>query len=527
MFKARHILNEMPSSIDPVTWLGAVLETDPGRIFIETPDGKTYTYQDLADISGRIAGTLALRSVVAGDRVVAQVDKSPEAFMLCVACWRLGAVFVPLNPAHTIPELEYFLGDAEPRIVIVRPQDRETLAPIAHKQGVAYVETLGGGSEGSLMELSQARSNTDFPRFAGGPDEPTTLLYTSGTTGCSKGAMISRRNLASNAAALVKAWQFTQADVLLHALPIFHVHGLCISCNTVLAAGARMLFLAKFDADEVMRLMPRATVMMGVPTFYTRLLQHPDLARKATAHMRLFISGSAPLLSETHCQFEVKTGHRILERYAMTETLVNTSNPYEGKRLAGSVGFAVPGVEIRVGDPETGKRLSEPGAVGVLEVRGPNVFKGYWRNPEKTVAEFRPDGFFITGDMGKIDENGYVHIVGRAKDLIITGGLNVYPKEIEAEIDALPGVVESAVIGVPHPDFGEGVTAVVTKAKGAVIDERQVLKALEGRLANYKLPKRVLFVNELPRNAVGKVQKNVLRETYSTLYEQRNFLKGS
>jgi malonyl-CoA/methylmalonyl-CoA synthetase len=527
MFKARQILNEIPPSIDPVNWLDAVLVTDPGRIFIETADGKTYTYLDLADMSGRIAGTLALRGVVAGDRVVAQVDKSPEAFMLCVACWRVGALFVPLNTSYTIPELEYFLGDAEPRIIILRPQDRETLEPIAHKLGVAYVETLGGESEGSLMELAQARSSTDFPRFAGGPDETTALLYTSGTTGRSKGAMITRRNLAFNAAALVKAWRFTQADVLLHALPIFHVHGLYIACNTVLAAGARMLLLAKFDADEVMRLMSRATVMMGVPTFYTRLLQRPDLTRKTTAHMRLFISGSAPLLDETHRQFEIKTGHHILERYAMTETLVNTSNPYEGKRLAGSVGFAVPGVEIRVADPETGKRLSEPGAVGVLEVRGPNVFKGYWRNPEKTAAEFRPDGFFITGDVGKIDANGYVHIVGRAKDLIITGGSNVYPKEVEAEIDALPGVVESAVIGVPHPDLGEGVTAVVTKAKGAAIDERQVLKALEGRLANYKLPKRVLFVNELPRNAVGKVQKNLLRETYSKLYEQRNFLKGS
>lgn len=517
----------LSSVIDPVAWLDAVLETDPERIFIESPDGKTYTYQDLSDMSGRIASALALRGVVAGDRVVAQVDKSPEAFTLCVACWRLGAVFVPLNTAYTIPELEYFLGDCEPRIVVVRPQDRETLAPIALKLGVSYVETLGGGSEGSFMGLAQARSSTDFPRFAGGPDEPTALLYTSGTTGRSKGAMLTRRNLASNAAALVQAWRFTQADVLLHALPIFHVHGLFISCNTVLAAGARMLFLAKFDADEVMRLMPRATVMMGVPTYYTRLLQHPNLTRKATAHMRLFVSGSAPLLAETHRQFEVKTGHRILERYAMTETLVNTSNPYEGKRLAGSVGFAVPGVEIRVVDPETGKRLSEPEAVGVLEVRGPNVFKGYWRNPEKTAAEFRPDGFFITGDVGKIDGNGYVHIVGRAKDLIITGGYNVYPKEVEAEIDALPGVVESAVIGVPHPDFGEGVTAVVTKAKGAAIDERQVLKALEERLANYKLPKRVLFVDDLPRNAMGKVQKNVLRETYSKLYGQSNSLKRS
>jgi len=517
----------MPSSIDPVAWLDAVLETEPGRIFIETPDGRTYTYRDLADISGQIASALAKRGVVAGDRVVAKIDKSPEAFMLCVACWRLGAVFVPLNPAYTIPELEYFLTDAEPRVVVLRPQDKETLAPIAQKKGVACIETLGDMGDGSLMELSHSRSSTDFPRFIGSPDEPTALLYTSGTTGRSKGAMITRRNLASNAAALVQVWRFTQADVLLHALPIFHIHGLFIACNPVLAAGASMLFLPKFNADEIMRVMPRATVMMGVPTFYTRLLQDPKLTRNATAHLRLFISGSAPLLSETHRQFEIKTGHRILERYAMTETLVNTSNPYEGTRLAGSVGLTVPGIEIRAADPETGRPLSRPNAVGVLEVRGPNVFKGYWRNPEKTAAEFRPDGFFITGDLGKIDENKYVHLVGRAKDLIITGGFNVYPKEVETEIDALPGVVESAVIGVPHPDFGEGVTAVVAKAKGATIDERQVLKALAERLASYKHPKRVLFVDELPRNVMGKVQKNVLRETYLALYQQRDRIERS
>ncbi|HUL42530.1 MAG TPA: malonyl-CoA synthase [Burkholderiales bacterium] len=517
----------MPSTIDPVAWLDAVLDTEPGRVFIETPDGKTYTYQDLADTSGRIASALTLRGVVAGDRVVAQVDKSPEALMLCVACWRLGAVFVPLNPAFTIPELEYFLGDAEPRVVIYRPQDKLTLAPIAQKKGVAHVETLGCAGEGTLTDLASARDSTDFPRFAGSPDEAIALLYTSGTTGRSKGAMITRRNLASNAAALVKAWRITKADVLLHALPIFHVHGLFIACNPLFAAGGRMLFLPKFEVNEIMRLMTRATVLMGVPTFYTRLLQHSDLDRKATAHMRLFISGSAPLLAETHSQFEAKTGHCILERYAMTETLVNTSNPYDGKRMAGTVGFAVPGVEIRVADPETGKHLSNPDSVGVLEVRGPNVFKGYWRNPEKTVAEFRADGFFVTGDLGKIDANNYVHLVGRAKDMIITGGFNVYPKEVEVEIDALAGVMESAVIGVPHPDFGEGVTAVVAKAKGATIDEKQVLTGLEQRLARYKHPKRVLFVDELPRNVMGKVQKNLLRKTYSTLYEQSNIVKES
>ena len=517
----------MPSVIDPVAWIDAVLETDPGHLFIETSSRETYTYRDLANISGQISSALAQRGVVAGDRVVVKVDKSPEALMLCVACWRLGAVFVPLNPAYTIAELEYFLADAEPRVIVLRPQDKECLAPVVQKKCAAYIETLGCAKDGTLMELAHMRSSTDFPKFAGSPDELAALLYTSGTTGRSKGAMISRRNLASNAAALVKVWRLTQADVLLHALPIFHVHGLFIACNPVLAAGASTLFLPKFNADEVARLIPRATIMMGVPTFYTRLLQRPDLTRNFTAHMRLFISGSAPLLAETHRQFEIQTGHRILERYAMTETLVNTSNPYEGKRLPGSVGLALPGVEIRIVDPETGSPLSRPEAVGVLEVRGPNVFRGYWRNPEKTAAEFRPDGFFITGDLAKIDANNYVHLVGRAKDLIITGGLNVYPKEVETEIDALPGVVESAVIGLPHPDFGEGVTAVVAKAKGATIDEGQVLKALNDRLASYKHPKRILFVDELPRNVMGKVQKNVLRDTYSALYQKATAVKKS
>ena len=350
-----------------------------------------------------------------------------------------------------------------------------------------------------------------------GADDLAAILYTSGTTGRSKGAMLSHDNLASNAATLAREWRFTDADVLLHALPIFHTHGLFVGTNVTLLAGGSMLFLSKFDADAVFRLMPRATTMMGVPTFYVRMVDDPRLTRAATAHMRLFVSGSAPLLADTHRAFREMTGHAILERYGMTETNMNTSNPYEGDRVAGTVGLPLPDVALRVVDPETGAALPQ-GEIGMIEVRGPNVFKGYWRMPEKTKAEFRDDGFFVTGDLGRIDERGYVHIVGRGKDLVISGGFNVYPKEVEGEIDAIPGVVESAVIGVPHKDFGEGVTAVVVGAKTGAPTEAEVLAVLAGRLARFKLPKRVIFVPDLPRNTMGKVQKNVLRETFADLY---------
>ena len=329
--------------------------------------------------------------------------------------------------------------------------------------------------------------------------------------------MLTHENLSSNAEALVDLWRFTSDDVLIHALPVFHTHGLFVATNVALMAGAKMIFQPRFDADAVMAAMPRATSLMGVPTFYTRLLEHPGLPLVATKHMRLFVSGSAPLLAETHVQWRERTGHAILERYGMTETNMITSNPYDGDRIAGTVGFPLPGVSLRIANPDDGAALGQ-GEVGVIEVKGPNVFKGYWRMPEKTASEFRADGFFITGDLGKIDERGYVHIVGRAKDLIISGGYNVYPKEIEGEIDAIDGVVESAVIGLPHKDFGEGVTAVVVRVKGAALDEASVLKAIEGRLAKYKAPKRVIFVDELPRNAMGKVQKAALRETYKGLY---------
>jgi malonyl-CoA/methylmalonyl-CoA synthetase len=481
--------------------------------FIEREDGHRITYGDLFAGSARLAHALVALGVKPGDRVAVQVEKSAEAILFVLACARTGAVFLPLNTAYTIAELGYFIGDAEPRLVVCDPAKRDAIVPIA---AGAAIETLDAGGQGSLM--AQAAGQPDaFDNVTRGPDDLAAILYTSGTTGRSKGAMLSHENLVSNARTLRDWWRFTADDVLLHALPIFHTHGLFVATNVILLAGASMLFLPKLDPDTVFRLLPRATAMMGVPTFYVRLLQDQRLTKQAVAHMRVFISGSAPLLAETHRDWSERTGHAILERYGMTETNMNTSNPYEGDRVPGAVGFPLPGVDLRIADPASGTILG-PETIGVIEVKGPNVFKGYWRNPEKTKEEFRPDGFFITGDLGKVDDRGYVHIVGRGKDLIITGGYNVYPKEVESEIDALEGVVESAVIGVPHRDFGEGVTAVVVLKHGVSLDGKAILAALETRLARFKLPKAVIVVPDLPRNAMGKVQKNILRETHRDLY---------
>jgi malonyl-CoA/methylmalonyl-CoA synthetase len=488
---------------------------DPRKTVIETGAGERLSYADLLALSGRLANVLRTRGVKPGDRVAVQVEKSPTALATYLATLRAGAVFLPLNTAYTTAELDYFIGDAEPALVVCDPAKRDGIAAIAEKIGAA-TETLGADGRGSLVEAARGEPDA-FDPVARADDDLAAILYTSGTTGRSKGAMLTHRNLASNALTLKDVWRFSADDVLIHALPIYHTHGLFVASNVVLLSGASMFFLPKFDADEIMRLMPRATAMMGVPTFYVRLLQHPGLTRESTAHMRLFVSGSAPLLAETHREWQARTGHPILERYGMTETNMNTSNPYDGDRVAGTVGFPLPGVEIRIADPDTARVLPQ-GEIGVIEVRGPNVFKGYWRMPEKTKSEFRDDGFFITGDLGKIDERGYVHIVGRGKDLIITGGFNVYPKEIETEIDAIPGVVESAVIGVPHSDFGEGVTAVVVKDKASTLSEKDVIGTLNGRLAKFKLPKRVIFVDELPRNTMGKVQKNLLRQEHEKLF---------
>jgi len=493
----------------------ASMITDPSKVAITTQGGKQLTYGDILGLAGRLAGVLVARGVKPGDRVAVQVEKSVTALVLYLATIRAGAVYLPLNTAYTLTELEYFINDAEPKLVVCDPGRRGGVASIAADVG-ATVETLDASGEGSLAEAAVGMPEA-FEIASRRGEDLAAILYTSGTTGRSKGAMLTHDNLVSNTLTLIEAWRFTANDVLIHALPIYHTHGLFVATNCVLFSSASMIFLPKFDPDAIMQAMPGATTLMGVPTFYTRLLQSPHLTRDATAHMRLFVSGSAPLLAETHREWQARTGHAILERYGMTETNMNTSNPYNGERIAGTVGFPLPGIELRIVDPETGRTL-RPNEIGMIEVNGPNVFKGYWRMPEKTAAEFRPDGFFITGDLGKIDERGYVHIVGRGKDLIITGGFNVYPKEIEIEIDAIPGVYESAVVGVPHPDFGEGVTAVVVRSGEAAVDEAAILSALDDRLAKFKLPKRVIFVDELPRNTMGKVQKNVLRDRMRDLY---------
>jgi malonyl-CoA/methylmalonyl-CoA synthetase len=488
---------------------------DPTRLAIETLDGEHISYGDLVARAGRMANVLVNSGVKTGDRVAAQTEKSVPGLVLYLAAVRAGAVYLPLNTAYTLNELEYFITDAEPSLVVCDPSKAEGIGSIAAKVG-AKVLTLGADGKGSLTDAA-AKASPEFTTVKRADDDLAAILYTSGTTGRSKGAMLTHDNLASNSHSLVDYWRFTDKDVLIHALPIYHTHGLFVASNVTLFARASMIFLPKFDPELIIKLMARATVLMGVPTFYTRLLQSPALTKESTKHMRLFVSGSAPLLADTHREWFARTGHAVLERYGMTETNMNTSNPYEGDRVPGAVGHALPGVTVRVTDPESGKELGRE-TIGMIEVRGPNVFKGYWRMPEKTKAEFRDDGFFITGDLGKIDGNGYVHIVGRGKDLVISGGFNVYPKEIESEIDAMPGVIESAVIGVPHADFGEGVTAVLVCDKGAKVDETSVLKALDGRLAKFKMPKRVIVVDELPRNAMGKVQKNILRDTYAKIY---------
>lgn len=487
-------------------------------VFIETADGRVWTYGDLVRTSGRLANVLIRLGVQPGDRVAVQVEKSAEALMLYLACLRAGVVYLPLNAAYTLAELDYFVGDAEPRVIVCPSKTSDGVGRIAAKLG-ARVETLDESGSGSIIEKAATAGEafSDVPRER---DDLAAILYTSGTTGRSKGAMLTHDNLLSNALTLKDYWRFNAADRLIHALPIFHTHGLFVATNTILMAGASMFLLPRFDARQVLSLMQRATSMMGVPTFYVRLLQEPGLDREVASGMRLFISGSAPLLAETHRAFRERTGHAILERYGMTETNMNTSNPYDGERVAGTVGFPLPAVELRVVGPETGRPLAA-GETGMIEVKGPNVFKGYWRMPEKTKAEFRDDGFFITGDIGVVDARGYVSIVGRGKDLVISGGYNIYPKEVESEIDQLPGVVESAVIGVPHPDFGEGVTAIVVREKGSALDEQAVVASLTDRLARYKQPKRVIFITALPRNTMGKVQKNVLRDTYADLYEPK------
>jgi malonyl-CoA/methylmalonyl-CoA synthetase len=502
--------------------------------WLETTAGLVYSWRDLHHASARIAGwlrKLALAPDAQGfaPRVAVQVDKSPEALILYLATLRAGCVFVPLNTAYQRTELEYFLGDAKPGVFVCTPERRAELAPIAEKAGVAHVVTLGEGRNGTLLEMATPFSDS-FPTAPRSANDLAVIVYTSGTTGRSKGAMLTHGNLASNAQVLDEFWGFKEEreagghDVLLHALPLFHVHGLFVASHAALLSGALILFMAKFDARGVIRLLSRSTVFMGVPTYYTRLLAEPGFDRHSCRNMRIMISGSAPLLADTHKDLYKRTGHMVVERYGMSETLMLTSNPYFGiavrDRIAGSVGVPLPGTSVRTVD-QSGA-LCAPGAIGDVQVRGPSVFAGYWRLPEKTAQEFTVDGYFKTGDVGHFGGPGkpdnHLTLVGRSKDLIISGGYNVYPKEIEGYIDDMPGVVESAVIGLPHPDFGEAVAAVVVHKPGAIIDAGEIIARLKGQIANYKVPKRVFVVDELPRNAMGKVQKSVLRERHRATF---------
>lgn len=452
--------------------------SDRSRPCFMLRDGSNVSYQQLSDGAAHVAGRLVAEGVQPGDRIALQAEKSHAGVMIYLGVIMAGAVFLPLNSAYTSAEVEYFIRDAEPKSFITDPE--------------RYVEE----------SLAFAPLTRAVPR---GPDDLASIIYTSGTTGRSKGAMLSHGNLAANAIALHDAWGFTPDDVLLHALPIFHVHGLFVAMHCAFLSGCPMIWLPKFVDADVLEGLKRATVMMGVPTFYTRLLANPQFGRESAPHVRLFISGSAPLLPTTFAEFEQRSGQRILERYGMSEAVIITSNPLNGERIAGSVGYPLPGVELRIGGGEE---------TGVIEIRGPSVFSAYWRMPEKTAEEFTKDGFFITGDVGRRDADGRVWISGRAKDLIISGGYNVYPKEIELVLDEMAGVVESAVIGIPHPDFGEGVAAIVI-GKG---DEAAMIAECRTRLAAFKTPKRIVFVDELPRNAMGKVQKNLLRQTYKDLF---------
>jgi len=477
------------------------------------------TYGQARERIGQYAAALTALGLKRQDRVTVQAEKSVESLFLYLGVLQAGGTYNPLNTAYTLREVDYFISDAEPFVVVCDLENEIAIGKIAERHGVKHVLTLGTQATGSICDLADASATTSD--IAGvNEDDVASIIYTSGTTGRSKGAMLSHYNLSSNVHTLVKFWGFRPGDVLLHALPIYHVHGLFIACHCALLNGSAMHFIKKFDVDSVLACLPASTVMMGVPTFYTRLLKDARFTRELTAHMRLFISGSAPLLQETHTAFKHRTGHVILERYGMTEAGMVTSNPYDGNRIAGTVGFALPGIEARIAGDDGA--ILNPGEAGILEIKGPNVFKGYRNMPEKTAEEFRRDGFFITGDIASMADDGRITIIGRGKDLIISGGLNIYPKEIESEIDRFSGVSESAVIGVPHPDFGETVVAVVVADKATELTDSHILSALEDKLARFKLPRRIFLVDELPRNTMGKVQKNLLRERHKDLFSNQS-----
>jgi malonyl-CoA/methylmalonyl-CoA synthetase len=499
--------------------LSAAFPSDLDQVAVETDNDLHYSWRDLERASAMMANLLQALELPAGSRVAVQVEKSVEALMLYLATLRCGHVFLPLNTAYQSGEIEYFIGNAEPAVVVCSPANFGWVSKIAFKAGTRHVFTLGDDRTGSLLNRAAHHSDqhTPVPTQA---DDLAAILYTSGTTGRSKGAMLTHGNLLSNASTLKDYWGWKPGDVLIHALPIFHVHGLFVAIHGALINGSKMIWMSKFDPRRVIARLPDATVFMGVPTLYVRMLAEPALTREACRNMRLFIAGSAPLLIETFNDWMARTGHTILERYGMSETVMLTSNPYsaderfaqQNERRGGTVGFPLPGVQLRVRD-DNGKELTV-GEIGGIQVKGPNVFKGYWCMPEKTAEEFTADGFFRTGDVGKVDERGYVTIVGRSKDLIISGGYNVYPAEIEGCINDMQGVAESAVVGVPHPDFGEVGVAVVIAKPGARLQPQAIIAALKARLANFKIPKRCHVVDELPRNTMGKVQKNLLREQY-------------
>jgi malonyl-CoA/methylmalonyl-CoA synthetase len=491
----------------------ARLGEQPEKICLNCDGSASVSNAELLEQTARISHFLGSQGIEPGERLVVQVPKSAFAVALYLACLRSGVIYIPLNTSYTAEEVSYFLGDATPRIFVCDPAQQDNLAGVADQHSTMLL-TLDGDGQGTLADrVAGLDADAEIAQMAG--DDIAVILYTSGTTGRSKGAMLSHRNLASNALHLIDIWAFSDQDVLLHALPIYHVHGLFVALHCALLSNATMNFLGAFDAQKIVDYLPQSTVLMGVPTFYTRLLKHPAFNRETCQSMRLFISGSAPLLAETFEEFEQVTGHRILERYGMTETGMLVSNPLDGERVAGTVGFPLPEVETRIVDDQ--RQVVAPGEVGILEVRGPNVFQGYWKMPEKTAEEFREDGYFITGDLASRDDGGRITLVGRNKDMIISGGLNIYPIEIETCINEMSGIVESAVIGVPHEDFGEGVVAVIVCEQPGGVGEDQVFETLSSQIARFKQPKRIVFVDALPRNSMGKVQKNVLRDRYKDL----------
>lgn len=508
MYQSNYLANQLSNAS----------ENNKQSLFAILPDHSKITYASLFESAEKVASALVEAGVKPGDRVAAQVEKSITTIHLYLGCVIAGGVFLPLNTDYTPSEVEYFLVDASPTVFICDPTKEASLKAVADKANVSCVLTLSvDGLQGSFIEAI-SRQQAGFEAVARAADDLAAILYTSGTTGRSKGAMLTHKALASNAQTLAKVWHFTSSDRLIHALPIFHTHGLFVAINVTLSAGSSMYLLPKFDAEKILDLFTDSTVLMGVPTFYVRLLKSENLNQDKVRNIRLFISGSAPLLSETHAQWQDKTGHAILERYGMTETNMNTSNPYVGERRPGTVGRPLPDVEVKITHPDTGETLPVDG-IGHIQVRGPNVFSGYWKMPEKTTEELSADGWFLTGDIGVLDTSGYLSIVGRSKDLIISGGYNVYPKEVELVIDDVANVVESAVIGVPHPDFGEAVVAVVI-TKGEVAEDT-IKSATKQQLAGYKQPKKIIFLDELPRNTMGKVQKLALREQFNDLYPKK------